>query len=127
MSVAVSLEALAARIAEFGPHPYLVTAGAQGGPHVVSVTARVDGDHLVVEAGNTSRANVAANAAATLLWPAPAGEDYSLIVDGEGEPPEAQDRPLVVRPTKAVLHRVANASDDLPSCIRIGEDEEPSR
>lgn len=119
--MAVALEELAARVVEYGPHPYLITAGGQGNPHVVSVTARMTDDHLVVEAGNTSRANVAASGAATLLWPAAPGGDYSLIVDGAGDVPDTGARALVLRPTRAVLHRVAGASADLPSCVRIEE------
>jgi hypothetical protein len=118
VSVAVELEALWDRIDEYGPHPHLITAGGDGRPHVVSVSVRVDGDRIVMTAGNTSRANVAASAVATLLWPAREGEDYSLIVDGEGE---ALTEAIAVAPTRAVLHRVASAGDEMPSCVQIVE------
>ena len=29
------------------------------------------------------------------------------------------DEPVTVTPTRAVLHRLAGAPDDLPSCVRI--------
>jgi len=118
MSVAVALEALAAQVAEFGDHPYLITVGADGRAHVVSVSASLDGAAIAVSAGRTSRANAEAQPAVTLLWPAPPGGPYSLIVDGVSG---VSDSELTVRPTRAVLHRVADASADLPSCVRLEE------
>ena len=118
MSVAVAIEALTEKVAEFGPTPYLVTVGADGRAHVVSVRGRVEAALVRVSAGRTSRANVGVNPSVTLLWPAPAGGPYSLIVDGEVNPDDAQDE-LVVRPTRAVLHRVADAPADLPNCVAV--------
>jgi len=118
VSVAVAIEALTEKVAEFGPTPYLVTVGADGRAHVVSVRGRVEAALVRVSAGRTSRANVGVNPSVTLLWPAPAGGPYSLIVDGEVNPDDAQDE-LVVRPTRAVLHRVADAPADLPNCVAV--------
>lgn len=125
MSVAVAIEALKDKVAEFGPTPYLVTVGADGRAHVVSVRARVDGANVRVSAGRTSRANAGANPAATLLWPAGTGEPYSLIVDGEADVDDADDGELVIRPTRAVLHRVADAPGDLPNCVAVEEVRRP--
>jgi len=119
MSVAVALEALAAQMAEFGDHPYLITVGPDGRAHVVSVSSRLDGGQVAVSAGRTSRANAEARPAVTLLWPAAAGGPYSLIVDGEGALSDAESSALTIRPTRAVLHRVAGASPDLPSCVPL--------
>jgi len=86
VSVAVDLSALAERVDEYGPIAYLVTVSAEGLPHVVSVTVGWDGDehqHLVVGAGRHTAANVGDHPTVTLLWPAPPGGAYGLIVDGQ--------------------------------------------
>jgi hypothetical protein len=44
---------------------------------------------------------------------------YSLIVDGDVDPHVDTEGELVIRPTRAVLHRVADASADLPNCITV--------
>ena len=119
MSVAVAIEALTEKVAEFGPTLYLVTVGADGRAHVVSVRGRIDAALVRVSAGRTSRANVGVNPSVTLLWPAPAGGPYSLIVDGEVNPGDGAEGELVVRPTRAVLHRVADAPADLPNCVAV--------
>ena len=117
MSVPVPLDALAERVEELGAEAYLVTVGTDFKAHVVSVRARVGDDGVVLGAGKTSRANAGANPGVTVLWAAPDGDPYCLIVDGQAE--EAGGEDLLVRPTRAVLHRVADAPADLPSCVRI--------
>jgi hypothetical protein len=119
MSVAVSLEQLHARVAEFGERAYLTTVGSDGRSHVVSVRATVDGDRVLVRAGRTSAANVAVNPAVTLLWAAPADGPYCLIVDGGATVLEGEDGETEICPTRAVLHRMVGASPDLPSCIPL--------
>ena len=115
MSVAVDLDALAERIAEFPGPPYLLTTG-DGPAHVASVRVRFEDGRFVVAAGRTSLANVGAQPLVTLLWsPAPGGP-YSLIVDGDGA---AEGEAVVVTPTRAVLHRVAGVDPDLPTCVPI--------
>jgi len=119
VSVPVALGELARRVEEFGRHPFLVTTSGDQHPHVVSVTVAFDGAQFSMSAGRTSRANVAANATVTLLWPG-AGGPYGLLVDGDAHGDEDAEV-LTVAPTRAVLHRLADASDDLPSCVRIEE------
>lgn len=119
MSVAVAIDALKDKVAEFGRTPFLVTVGADGRAHVVSVRADVDAANLRVSAGRTSRANAGTNPSVTLLWPAPAGGPYSLIVDGEVDRVDDPEESLLIVPTRAVLHRVADASTDLPSCVAV--------
>ena len=115
----MALEALHDRIAEYGRRAFLVTTDGEH-PHVVSVVVDEDGDRLVVEAGRRSSANVRAHPTVTLLWPAAPDGDYGLIVDGAGEPADAAEQgPLTIEPTSAVLHRMADAEGDGPSCIRI--------
>jgi hypothetical protein len=117
VSVPVGLEELERRLDELGSHPFLVTTSADRRAHVVSVTAPFDGTRFAVPAGRTSRANAAENDAVTLLWPG-AGGPYGLIVDGTAEV-DTDDEVLVITPTRAVLHRLAGAPEELPSCVRI--------
>lgn len=101
---------------EYGPHAHLVTVGESGAPHIVSVLVDARDERLTAGAGSTTSANVERNPSVTLLWAAPAGKDYSLIVDGTAK---VEGETLTVEPTKAVLHRVAGATGDGPSCIRL--------
>jgi hypothetical protein len=81
VSVAVPIEALQEHMDRFAAPAFLITASPSGSAHVVSATPRVEGDVLRVGAGRTTRANVAANPVATLLWPCSPDGQYSLIVD----------------------------------------------
>jgi len=118
VSGTVALDELARRVAEHGPVAFLVTTGTDARSHVVSVAVSFDGETFAFAAGTTSTANVEANPAATLLWPGTGGP-YALIVDGRAR---RGDDGLVLDPTRAVLHRLAGASADLPSCVRIEPD-----
>ncbi len=120
MSVAVDLAELSERVAELGPMAFLVTVGSGDRAHVVSVTADIEGETLTAGAGRTTAANVAARPGVTMLWPARPGGDYCLIVDGLGRVDGAgADARIVVEPARAVLHRVAQAPADLPSCVTV--------
>jgi hypothetical protein len=116
MSVPVAFDELARRLEEFGSHPFLVTTGADGRAHVVSVAVQFDGERFSVRAGRTSRANLEAHDTVTLLWPGTGGP-YALLVDGAAELGDAEA--VTVTATSAVLHRLAGASDELPSCVRL--------
>ena len=104
----------------FGDVAYVVTAGHEGRPHVVSVTAAWEGDELVVGAGRHTSQNVESSGVLTLLWPAPPGSPYSLIVDGAARV-VPDGGAIAVRPTRAVLHRVAGADPSLSSCVTVLE------
>jgi hypothetical protein len=120
VSVAVALEELRARSAEFGAVAFLLTVAADKRPHVVSVNVAWEDGTLVAGAGRTTSANVAGQPTVSMLWSPPAGGEYSLIVDGTAEAQERDEaRVVVIRPSRAVLHRVANAPDDGPSCITV--------
>jgi hypothetical protein len=118
MSIAVDLVALRERIAEYGERAYLVTVGDDGAPHVVSVEATVDGAHVAVRVGNRTATNLSDRAAATLLWPPPPGGAYSLLVDVTATAPVTAG-PCALRPDAAVLHRVAGADGEGPTCRPI--------
>ncbi|HZT64667.1 MAG TPA: pyridoxamine 5'-phosphate oxidase family protein [Acidimicrobiales bacterium] len=117
MSVAVGLTELKERSQEFGPVAFLVTVGADGCPHTVSVTVSWNGDALVVGAGRRTAENVAARPDVTLLWAAPPQGPYCLIVDGKAQ--AAGDEALAIEPVGAVLHRLADADQELPSCVKV--------
>ena len=114
------LTELAEKIESFGPACYLVTVSDSAAPHVVSVAPAwsADGTGLDVPAGKTSVANASARPSVTLLWPAAPGGDDCLLVDGGAT---AADGSLTVRPTRAVLHRMATADADLPNCVTVLE------
>ena len=83
VSVPVEPSELRREVARYGPVAYLVTVSPETArPHVVSVSVRWEGVALVCGAGARTAANVGSGADVTLLWSAPAGGDYSLIVDG---------------------------------------------
>jgi hypothetical protein len=120
MSVAVDLAGLSERIAEFGPAAFLVTVGDEG-PHVVSVQPREGETALLMAAGRSTRANIAARPAVTLLWPAPPGGAYSLLVDGTAAVVPGDDATVAVEPASGVLHRVAGATGSGPTCLPVSE------
>jgi len=90
----------------------------------VSVTLTWDGDELVAAAGRTTVANAAARTAVTVVWPPGPDPAYSLIVDAEATASDGQVR---LRPTSAVLHRVADAEGDGPTCRPVGDQHRTSR
>lgn len=106
MSLPVSLDGLREEVARFGATPYVVTVGEGGAPHVVSVSAGWDGDRLASPVGAGTAANAATRSQVTLLWLPYEPGGYSLIVDGAAE---VDGGVLRVAPTKAVLHRQAQA------------------
>ncbi len=121
MSVKQELDGLSDRIGEYGSHAYLVTVTAEGAPHVVSVSVVVDGDdgRLAVAAGQRTRANLDARPTATLLWPPATDPAYSLLVDGAYVGDRDGGERIVIEPTSAVLHRVAGADGEGPTCLPV--------
>jgi hypothetical protein len=120
MSDKVELERLLEVSAGFGTTPMLLTTDADGRPRASAVAVTWDGEVATVRAGHRSVANAAERALVSLLWPAPPGERFALLVDGE----VAQVRPddvadgasgraakpggfVVVRATGGILHVVA--------------------
>jgi hypothetical protein len=107
---------LAAQIARHGPSAQLVTVTEDGRPHVVAVAVATADGGLSVPAGSHTRANVAAHPGVTLLWAAPAGSIYSLVVDGTAT---VEGETVVIRASSALLHRAAHAPDDTPRCLSV--------
>jgi len=119
MSVAVAIDELREKIAEFGTDPHLITVGPTGAAHVVSVRVLIDGERWRVSAGRTTSANIASNPGVTLLWSDVRHGAYSLIVDGTAATSDEDAAEVTITPTRAVLHRLAGASSDLPSCVPL--------
>ena len=117
MSIPVPLTELAQTIARY-PLVYLLTISEGERVHAVAAGASVDGDRLRVPVlGRRSLANCAARRSVTLLWPPPDEGGYSLIVDGDAE---LADDGVLVRPSRAVLHRSGAATSeaaDADACV----------
>ena len=121
MSVNVELGELEAKVRELGTTPFLVTVRDDLRPHLVSVAAGWEGDALVMSVGSTTAANARERNEVSLVWPSTVG-DYALIVDGAAvvEPAGSSGSAVVrVEPARAVLHRLASAVGDGPSCITV--------
>lgn len=129
MSAPLAMAGLAEQLERFGATAYLVSVGIDGLPHVVAVRVVRIRDELAVAAGPRTQTNVAERPGVSLLWPAPAGEGYALIVDGRAERfdgdaeaaelPELAEPTVRIRPTAAVLHRTPEGDPAAPSCIRV--------
>jgi len=118
VSIPVDLAALRAQVLRFGANAILVTTSDDGPPHVTSVVVTFTGDNLAMGAGRRTRANVAQRPDVALVWAAEIDPDYCLIVDAVVDEPPGET--LIVRPTAAVLHRLASASAELPQCRPLG-------
>jgi len=118
VSIAVDLHALGERLAEYGSSAYLLSVSEGDRPHVVSVQVRLDGDHLAADVGRRTATNLGDRPTATFLRPPPEGGAYSLIVDGVALTSD-DSGPLAIRPTAAVLHRIADAPGDGATCLPL--------
>lgn len=108
MSIVVDLDHLAEKLAEY-PYGYLLTS-REGRVKAVTVTATVlDGVVIVPTESRGSTANLAANSAATLLFPPTQHHGHSLIIDGTAAPTGEGFR---IEPTSAILHRPAAHADN---------------
>ncbi len=112
----MALDELVPEIEARRERAFLVTVGDDGAPHVTSTLVSWRADALEASAGRTTRANASARPTVTVIWPGAPGEPYSLLVDGDAAP---GSEAVVVHPTRAVLHRVAGAPGDGPSCVRL--------
>ena len=115
MSVKVDLDQLADALADF-TFAYLITVDDNFHPHTVAVQpVLADGVIDVGPVGGGTRRNLAQRDGVTLVWPPRDPGGYSLIVDGRGQPADAD--PLKVVPSRAVLHRrAAPGAATRPGC-----------
>lgn len=111
MSVRVELEKLLEVAAGFGTVPMLLTCDADGRPRAAAVSVAWDGVVARVRAGHRSVANAAERPLVSLLWPAPPGERFALLVDGTATASEPDDDAraggyVTVEAQGAILHVV---------------------
>ena len=125
MSVKVELDRLLEVAEGFGTVPMLLTTDDDGRPRASAVSIVWDGEDLRIRAGHRSVANAAVRPLVSLLWPAPPGERFALLVDGEvtgtepdpvpaegdTEPASTGRRPkpggqVMVRARSGILHAV---------------------
>jgi len=123
VSIRVELAELAGKIEALDGTAYLVTVNSDGSPHIVSVVPRWDDrGNLTVDVGQRTFANADRHAGVTLLWPAPPGESYALIVDGDAaRVGDSSTSCLSIEPRRAVLHRTHGGDDSSPSCVTVLE------
>ena len=118
MSIPVAIADLAKALEDFGAGYLLTTAG--GVVKVVTVEPTVvDGVVLVAGPGKGTVANLADNAAVTLVFPPALPKGFTLLVDGRGALAGDDVR---ITPTGAVLHRPASHSDGPPAPGGCGHD-----
>lgn len=100
------LSKLRAQLTNYTNPAHLLSSSDDGRPHAVAVSVSWDGDQLLLSAGKRSLANVAARKHVSVLWAAPSADDYSLIIDGEGEVSGSGEHAQVrITITRAVLHK----------------------
>ena len=117
MSIAVELEQLRDAISASDRAPYFLTVGDDGRPHCVAVTWVWRDDELALSVGSRTLANARARGAVSLLWAPNDPSGYSLIVDADvthSAGTGTGDNLVVVRPTRAVLHRPATGPTKAP-------------
>jgi hypothetical protein len=93
MSVKVELGRLLEVAEGLKTVPMLLTTDDDGRPRAAAVTLTWDGEVVRARAGHRSVANASARGLVSLLWPAPPGERFALLVDGEVELVEPDPAP----------------------------------
>jgi hypothetical protein len=113
VSLRVDLDRLLQVAADVGTAPMLLTTDDNGRPRAAAVSLSGEGEVATVRAGRRSLHNCSVRPLVSLLWPAPPGERFALLVDGEvaGVRPDPGDDPkaggvVTVRATGAILHVV---------------------
>ena len=117
MSDKVELDQLLEVAEGFKTVPMLLSADPDGRPRASAVTVLWDGESARVRAGHRSVDNAAQRPLVSLLYPAPPGERFALLVNGEvtGTESDAADSRdprakrggyVTVRATSAILHVV---------------------
>jgi hypothetical protein len=93
MSDKVELERLREVAEGLRTVPMLLTTDDDGRPRASAVTLTWDGDLVRARAGHRSVANAGVRGLVSLLWPAPPGERFALLVDGVVESTERDPEP----------------------------------
>jgi hypothetical protein len=112
MSLKVELEKLLEVASGFGTAPMLLSTDEDGRPRASVVSVSWDGAVATVRAGHRSVTNAAVRPLVSLLWPAPPGDRFALLVDGEvtsATPDSGEEKSggvVVVQATSGILHAV---------------------
>ncbi len=115
MSVEVELPRLLQVASGFATVPMLLTADPDGRPRAAAVTVSWQDAVATVRAGHRSVANAGERPLVSLLWPAPPGERFALLVDAtvEATAPDLSEQGgrkpggvVTLRATRAILHVV---------------------
>jgi hypothetical protein len=114
MTERVELDKLLAVASGFGTVPMLLTTDGDGRPRASAVSVTWDGARARVRAGRKSVANAAARSLVSLLWPAPPGERFALLVDAAVTATEPDEDPrtggyVTVEASSGILHVVERA------------------
>lgn len=115
IELAGGLTRVAAAVQERSGGAYVVTVTADGRPHATYAAVRWEDGGLAADVGAQTAHNAQARPLVTLLFPGRSADDYSLIVDGAATVDPAR-RHLLVKPSRAVLHRPGAPSDPTSSC-----------
>lgn len=103
----MEIDRLGEVLADHGPG-YLLTASGDGNVKAVTVEPTLVDGVLRCPPSRGSGANLAANPAATLLFPPPVEKGYTLLVDGTAT---VDDDGIAFTPVSAVRHRPASHAD----------------
>jgi hypothetical protein len=118
MSIPLEIARLADTLSSYGAG-YLLTCSANGRVKAVTVEPEPVGGILRCQPSRGSAANLAANSAATLLFPPAEERGYTLLVDGLAA---ATDENIAFTPETAVLHRPASHADGPAASDGCGHD-----
>ncbi len=108
MSMQVELHEIEAAARDYGTSAYVLVSSASGPPRVTHSPVAFVGGDLIVAVGRRAAAELAANPACSVLWPATESQSMSLIVDGTvvGRV-DADGGEVRLAPSGAVRHRPA--------------------
>lgn len=126
MAKAVDLTRLAELLPGYG-FAYLVTVGDDYRVRTTAITPSFDGTRVDIgPVGSHGRENLSTRTDVTLVWPAREVTEYSLFVDGLAELPDDPTAPVLVTPTKALLHRPVfadgRALGTVHDCVQLKAD-----
>jgi len=111
MSIEVELPRLLEVASSFGTVPMLLTTDEDGRPRASTTSITWDGVTATARAGRRSVANAARRTLVSLLWPAPPGERFALLVDGTATATRSDEDPreggyVTIEASRAILHVV---------------------
>ncbi len=112
MSIKVEVTELAAELERYGNAPFVMTSSGEGRPHIIQLLVRLVDGKILARPGRSCSRNIAVQPELSLLWPAFAEGEYSLIVDGvaelvDGDSAAGEAPQMTITPKSGILHRPA--------------------